>query len=92
MKGIVKILLALFMMLGLTTAAGLANTRIQGWNMTVVIWTVIVHFLFLSLALLLAMKSRPTENGYRVGLSPGGWIFGSFFSYLVGLGCFFFIK
>ena len=80
------------MALGLTTSACIANARVQGWSTRVMLWTLLAHFVLAGLAVALAAYSRPTAQGYRIGLSPAGWIFGSFFSYLVGLSCFLFIK
>ena len=73
------------MALGLVTGASFENARIQGWKLSVIVGIALAHFLLACLALVLAAKSRATANGYRVGLSPGAWMFGSFFSYLVGL-------
>jgi hypothetical protein len=92
MKFVIRILLAAFMALGLTTSASIANTRAQGWSARVILWTLFAHLVLIGLAFILTAKSKPTAQGYRSGLSPAGWMFGSFFSYLVGLSCFLFIK
>lgn len=84
MRFVIRIFLAIFMMLGLCTSASIQNAHIQGWKWSVLVGLALAHFLFGCLALVLAVKSQATSNGYRIGLSPAGWLFGSFFSYLVG--------
>jgi hypothetical protein len=92
MKFIIRMLLLVFMMLGLITSASLANARAQGWSLKVILWTVVAHLVLAGVALILAAKSQRTSDGYRIGLSPAAWIFGSFFSYLVGFAGFWFVK
>lgn len=84
MNFVIRILLLVFMLLGLMTSASIANTRTQGWSLKVIIWTTVAHLVLMGFALLLAAQSKRTSGGYRIGLSPGAWLFGSCFSYLVG--------
>jgi hypothetical protein len=92
MNVIIRIQLAVFMLLGLTTSAFIANARAQGWSLRVISWTVVAHLMIMGFALLLAVNSKRTAEGYRIGLSPAAWAFGSFFSYLVGFAGFWFVK
>ena len=50
MKFIIRMLLLVFMMLGLTTSASLANARTQGWSLKVILWTVVAHLVLAGLA------------------------------------------
>jgi hypothetical protein len=55
-------------------------------------WMVVAHIVLAGLVLVLAAKSRTTQKGCRIGLSPVAWLFGSFASYAVGLVVFWFVK
>ena len=92
MKFVIRMLLLLFMLLGLTTSAAITNARVRGWSHKVVLWTVFFHLALAGVAGGLAIHSRPTANGYRIGLSPTAWLFGAVGSYLVGLVMFWFVK
>ena len=92
MKFVIRMLLLIFIMLGLTTTASIATARGRGWSLKVVLRTVFFHLALTGGAGILAINSRPTPNGYRVGLSPAAWLFGVFASYLVGLVMFCFVK
>jgi len=43
-----------------------------------------IHIPFIGVGALLALSSKPTESGYRHGLSPGGWGFALVASYVIG--------
>ena len=92
MNFIIRILLLVFMLLGLTTSACIANARVQGWSLRIISWAVFAHLVIIGFALLLAANSKRTSEGYRIGLSPAACAFGSFFSYVVGFAGFWFVK
>lgn len=91
MNFIIWMLLLVFMALGLITSAAVANARVHGWSLKVTVWIVAAHLVLAGVALVLAAKSKHTD-GYQIGLSPVGWIFGSVISYRVGFVCFWFVK
>jgi len=92
MNFIIRICLAAFMALGLTTGASIANARVQGWSARVILWTAFAHLVLAGFAVVLAANSKTTPQGYRIGLSPAGWMIGAFLSYLVGFSILFFIR
>ena len=92
MKFGIRMLLLIFMLLNLTTSASITTARVRGWSHKVVLWTVFFHLVLAGVAGAFAIHSRPTRNGYRVGLSPAAWLFGAFGSYLAGLVMVWFVK
>ncbi len=70
MKNLIKIFLFAFMLLGLMTSASIANTRTQGWSLKWVLGIMAAHCVLAGFAFLLAVKSKRTDAGYQIGLSP----------------------
>lgn len=84
MKVLVAILLVGAVILGFYTSTSLGTASLIGWSFRRGAGTAAANLGLASLVHIIASESTRTPNGYRMLLSPGGWIFGSILSYTAG--------
>jgi len=84
MKVFVAILLIGAVILGFYTSASLGTASLVGWSFRRGAGTAAANLALASLVNILASESTRTPSGYRMVLSPGGWIFGTIVSYTAG--------
>lgn len=70
--------------LGFYTSASLGIASLSGWSFRRGAGTAAANLALASLVNILASESTRTPTGYRMILSPGGWVFSSFFGYTLG--------
>ncbi|TAK90862.1 MAG: hypothetical protein EPO07_20045 [Verrucomicrobia bacterium] len=87
-----RAILVVYMALGLGTSACIDGARARGWSLKVASGMFFAHIVMASVALIIAASSKPTQAGYRLGFSPGAWLFGAGASYAVGFTVFWFVK
>lgn len=92
MKVIVGILLVGAVILGFYTSASLGNASLCGWTFRRGACTAAANLALASIVNFIASESTPTSRGYRMLLSPGGWIFGTLMSYTAGFVAFWFAE
>jgi hypothetical protein len=82
----VKFILAVYLLFGIMIGALVSSSRHGDfpWDKTATLSTLGFHIPFIAFAMFLYRRSIPMPQGYRYGLSPGGWVIGLCLGYLVG--------
>ena len=79
-----KFILVIYVLIGAGMSAMITDTPSVKLGVKEVLILSAVHIPFIGLGALLAVTSKPTETGYRHGLSPGAWGVALAASYAIG--------
>jgi hypothetical protein len=87
-----KFILLIYILLGTGMSAMITDTPSVKLGLKEALILLAVHIPFIGLGALLAISSKPTDSGYRHGLSPGAWGIALAASYVIGFVGYIFAK
>jgi hypothetical protein len=79
-----KLILGAYLLFGTAMSAVVCATPLAKWGVKEVLIMVAIHIPFIAVGAWLAAASKPTQAGYRHGLSPGLWRFALVAGYVIG--------